>query len=121
MKLLLLLAILTFAIAEINEEEKEKENVDIVNEEIQKEQLDDSKQWTPLCITCEGFVEGLEHSLLDASTEKALNFLEGLCDKTSGFFETICSSIFDYGIDEFVVAILEKVAARALCTMIMLC
>lgn len=71
-----------------------------------------------LCVDAVGLVERL---LTIDGAERAKEYIDNLCAKTSGFLNTLCEKILDFGVDEIIKLIETHVEPHEVCVKLHAC
>ena len=84
---------------------------------ISEHEISDHISGKIICDLCKSLINSISN--LDGHIVK--EYLESLCAKASGFLNSICIKIADFGIDQLVKLLYEKVQSDIICSKIKAC
>lgn len=74
-----------------------------------------------VCNLCKDTIGVIEDLIIKDGANSAKEYIDNICLKTSGFLNTMCEKLLDFGIDEIVKLIENHVDAMEICTKIKAC
>ena len=74
-----------------------------------------------VCNLCIGAIDKIKEILERNRGQRVKDYIDNLCDKASGFINTLCNKIIDFGIDKLIKLIENKVDSQVICEKIHAC
>ena len=74
-----------------------------------------------VCTLCVDLVQVLKNLVENQGASAVRSYIDSLCGKASGFLSTLCTRVLDFGVDELIKLIENRVDPATICATIHAC